>query len=88
MSDDDDTDRTDELLELIAEDERREKAISNGQHPDDPGPEPPPDEPPEPHPLDALHQRCRYWFGEYYDLDAIDATLAAAAVERLDGDPL
>jgi hypothetical protein len=32
----DDIDRTDELLELIAQDQRREAAISNGQHPDDP----------------------------------------------------
>jgi len=35
-----------------------------------------------------LHKRFLHWFGEHYDLDAIDATLAAAAVERLDGDPL
>ena len=28
------------------------------------------------------------WLGEGYDLDAIDAVLAAAAVEKLDGDPL
>jgi hypothetical protein len=38
--------------------------------------------------LDTLHDRCRHWFGDHYDLDAIDAVLAAAAVERLDGDPL
>jgi hypothetical protein len=43
----DDIDRTDELLELHAEDQRRDKAITNGQHPDDPGPEPPPDQPPD-----------------------------------------
>ncbi|MDH6247546.1 AAA family ATPase [Mycobacterium sp. OTB74] len=42
---DDDIDRTDELLELIAEDQRREKASSNGQHPNDSGP-PEPKEPP------------------------------------------
>ena len=41
----DDIDRTDEYLELEAEEARRDKAITNGQHPDDPGPEPPPDEP-------------------------------------------
>lgn len=39
-------------------------------------------------PLDELHARCRYWFGHEYDLDAMDASLSAAAVERLDGDPL
>jgi hypothetical protein len=39
----DDIDRTDELLELLIEDERRERALRNGQDPDDPGPvEPPP----------------------------------------------
>jgi hypothetical protein len=44
--------------------------------------------PVQPVPLDYLHERFLYWFGEHYDLDAIDAGLAAAAVERLDGDPL
>ena len=39
-------------------------------------------------PLDKLHDRCLHWLGEDYDLDALDAMLAAAAVERLDGDPL
>lgn len=38
----DDIDRTDELLEMAAEDERRERAIRNGQDPDDPGPAEPP----------------------------------------------
>jgi hypothetical protein len=33
----------------------------------------------------AVFQR---WLGQDYDLDALDAMLAAAAVERLDGDPL
>ena len=53
----DDIDRTDEYLELEAEEARRDKAITNGQHPDDPGPEPPPDEPhpdaPEPDAADS-----------------------------------
>jgi hypothetical protein len=39
-------------------------------------------------PLDQLHDRCRHWFGKEYDLDAMDAGLAVAAVECLDGDPL
>ena len=39
----DNIDRTDELLELIAEDNRRETALGNGWHPDDPGPDEPPD---------------------------------------------
>jgi hypothetical protein len=38
--------------------------------------------------LAAVHQTFRAWFGEGYDLDAIDAVLATAAAERLDGDPL
>jgi hypothetical protein len=38
----DDLDRTDELLELIREDDRRERARRNGQDPDDPGPVEPP----------------------------------------------
>ncbi len=38
-------DRSDELRELIAEDERRERAIRDGQDPDDPGPSDPPEQP-------------------------------------------
>ena len=38
--------------------------------------------------LDELHQVFRKWFGAEYDLDAIDAVLAAIASERLSGDPL
>lgn len=38
--------------------------------------------------LGAAHKMFRRWLGEGYDLAAIDATLAAAAVERLTGDPL
>jgi hypothetical protein len=40
----DDIDRTDELLELIDEDQRRESALRNGHHPDDPGPAEPGDD--------------------------------------------
>ena len=36
-------DRSDELLEMAAEDERREASARNGQHPDDPGPQAPSD---------------------------------------------
>lgn len=39
-------------------------------------------------PLDALHQTFLDWFGQHYDLGAIDAVLATAAAERLTGDPL
>jgi hypothetical protein len=35
-----------------------------------------------------VHRVSRKWLGEEYDIDAIDATLAAAASERLTGDPL
>jgi len=38
--------------------------------------------------LNKAHGVFRRWLGDDYDLDALDATLAAAAVERLDGDPL
>ena len=41
-----------------------------------------------PHPLDHAHAVARKWLGDEYDLDALDVTLAAAAVNRLDGDPL
>ncbi|MBX7433476.1 hypothetical protein JDV09_15350 [Mycobacterium sp. Y57] len=41
----DDLDRSDELLQLIADDARRDQAVRNGHHPDDHGPdEPPPDD--------------------------------------------
>lgn len=38
--------------------------------------------------LAEAHQVFRRWLGEDYDLDALDAVLAAAAVEQLDGDPV
>ena len=38
--------------------------------------------------LDAAHKVFCKWLGNDYDTDALDAALAAAAVERLDGDPL
>lgn len=38
--------------------------------------------------LKYLHGRFYRWFGEKYDMAALDATLAATAVERLDGIPL
>jgi hypothetical protein len=41
----DDIDRTEEYLELIAEGDRRATAAANGQHADDPGPQPPDDDP-------------------------------------------
>jgi hypothetical protein len=37
--------------------------------------------------LDAVHQTFARWFGADYDLAALDAVLAAAAAERLGGDP-
>jgi hypothetical protein len=39
-------------------------------------------------PLDVAHRVFRKWLGSEYDFDALNATLAAAASERLDGDPL
>lgn len=38
--------------------------------------------------LDDLHVVFRKWFGNHYEMDVIDAVLSAAAVEKLDGDPL
>jgi len=38
--------------------------------------------------LKEVHDRFQYWFSEHYDLAALDVSLAVAAVERLDGDPL
>jgi hypothetical protein len=38
--------------------------------------------------LEQAHNVFKRWLGHDYDLDALDAMLAAAAVERLDGDPL
>ena len=38
--------------------------------------------------LADAHATFRTWLGDDYDTDALNAVLAAAAVERLDGDPL
>jgi hypothetical protein len=38
--------------------------------------------------LVEAHAVFKRWLGDDYDTDALDAMLAAAAVERLDGDPL
>jgi Bifunctional DNA primase/polymerase, N-terminal len=38
--------------------------------------------------LDDVHNVFRKWLGKEYDIDAINATCAAAAAERLTGDPL
>lgn len=52
-------------------------------------PEPAPDGAhPSPVTLPEAHHVFRRWLGDTYDVDALDAVLAAAAVERLDGDPL
>ena len=39
-------------------------------------------------PLADVHRTFRAWFGEAYDLDAINIVLATAAAERLEGDAL
>ncbi|WP_200947951.1 hypothetical protein [Arthrobacter sp. Soil763] len=44
--------------------------------------------PPGPFTLTDCHAVFRKWLGADYDTDALDAVLAAAAVERLDGDPV
>src|SRR5262249_5348379 len=38
--------------------------------------------------LDAAHATFKKWLGKGYDIDVLDAVLAAAAAERLPGDPL
>lgn len=38
--------------------------------------------------LSEAHKVFRRWLGDDYDTDALNAVLATAAVERLDGDPL
>src|SRR4051794_9957745 len=43
---------------------------------------------PEPCTLKDAHAIFQRWLGDGYDQDALIAVLAAAAVERLDGDPL
>ena len=42
----------------------------------------------EPVTLDQCHDVFRRWLGKEYDLDVLNATLCAATVEHLDGDPL
>lgn len=42
---------------------------------------------PEPVSLAACHDAFRGWLGADYDLGALDAVLAAAVIERMDGDP-
>lgn len=46
-------------------------------------------EPPRPEPMSlaACHDAFRGWLGADYDLGALDAVLAAAVIERMDGDP-
>lgn len=39
-------------------------------------------------PIEAAHAVFSRWLGDEYDLIALDAVLAAAAVEQLDGDPV
>jgi len=43
---------------------------------------------PEPRSLAEVHTVFRRWLGDSYDLDTLDAALAAAAVNQIDGDPV
>ncbi len=38
--------------------------------------------------IDQAHRVFARWLGADYDLEALDIVLSAAAVERLDGDPV
>src|ERR1700754_1476721 len=38
--------------------------------------------------LKDLQLRFKHWFTDHYDLAALNVSLAAAAVEQLDGDPV
>lgn len=60
-------------------------AISDPARTDGVVPEPAPAAPMS---LDSAHEVFCRWLGADYDTDALDAVLATAAVERLDGDPL
>jgi len=55
---------------------------------DTPQPPAPMPDPVEPMSLDEAHAVFRRWLGKEFEIDALNAVLAAAAVERLDGDPL
>jgi hypothetical protein len=46
------------------------------------------DLPPPPRTLADVHATFRKWLGDGYDIDAVDAVVATAAAEKLDGDPL
>jgi hypothetical protein len=67
--------RRDDIPRLVdSAGEMRERADAEPQHPR--------------RTLDEVHAVFRKWLGNEYDIDTIDATLAAAASERLTGDPL
>lgn len=35
-----------------------------------------------------IHEQCREWFGEHYDIAALDVSMAVRAVQEITGDPL
>ncbi|BBZ60137.1 DUF3854 domain-containing protein [Mycolicibacterium monacense] len=66
----------------------RESTVPNGTGAQNYAPAAPEPVAAEPITLDQAHTVFRRWLGDDYDTDALDAVLATAAVERLDGDPL
>jgi hypothetical protein len=60
-------------------------AIDKWQRQQDEKPPPPP---PPPCSLDECHEVFQQYFGETFDLDALDIMLAVAASQKLDGDPV
>jgi hypothetical protein len=75
--------RANEEAKRRAEEESQAKAKGGREQQN--GQQPPPAKPIT---LAQAHDVFTRWLGNDYDLDALDAMLAAAAVERLDGDPL
>jgi Domain of unknown function (DUF3854) len=76
---------TDELMRLV-------KPVSQtpirNEKPAAPKPAPEPKPAPQPVTLAQCHETFTTWLGADYDTDALDVMLAAAAVEKLNGDPL
>jgi hypothetical protein len=65
-----------------------ERAVSTAREKIDEASAPPSPAAPTPCKLDDVHYVFRKWLGSEYDIDAVDIIIAAAAAEKLTGDPL